>query len=81
MARYGARVREWAAANHAAVRGGAPPAPFPTPEREDYEGLYRVAREVLLAEPRLPKAERKHWRRQLWVARACLERNGHPVPQ
>ena len=42
--------------------------------------MYREAREWLRVHPTLPKAERKHWQRQLWVARACLERDGGRVP-
>ena len=70
--RYAERVREWAEANH----GAADPGPFPAPEREDYQELYRTARQHVHAHPPPPRRLRKHWRRQLWVARACLEREG-----
>lgn len=80
MKGYALRVREWARADHAGVLGEAPPGPFPTPEVEDYQEMYRCARAHLHAQPPPPRRLREHWQRQLWIARAGLEREGGTEP-
>lgn len=76
MEGYAARVRGWAEANHSA----ADPGPFPSPGVADYQELYRRARQELRTAPPPRRRLRKHRQRRLWVARACLKREGGAVP-